>query len=120
MSKREQVRAAICGLNAAGKTAMEIAATLKCGRATVYRALKKESKGEGVRHAVRPRKRPVLTPRVAAGLRRRIRAAPTKSLRRVAAESGQNRETVRRLVLESGWRSLRRVKVPLISADGRR
>ena len=56
---------------------------------------------------------------MAAGLRRRIPVAPTKSLRQVAAESGHGRETVRKFVLDSGWRSLRRKKVPLISKDGR-
>ena len=120
MSKREKVRAAICCLHDAGKTAMDIAATLGCGRSTVYRTINKIKVGEGIKHAVRPKKRPVLTPRVAAGLRRRIRAAPTKSLRQVAAESGRARETVRRVVIESGWRSLRRIKIPLISADGRK
>ena len=112
MSKREKTRATIFGLHDAGKTAIEIAATLECSRSTVYRALTKMAAGEGVRHAVRPQKRPVLTPRVVAGLRRRIRAAPTKSLRQVAAESCRNRETVRRVVIESDWRSLRRVKFP--------
>ena len=61
-----------------------------------------------------------MTPRVAASLRRRIKCAPTKSLRQVAAEAGQNREVVRRLVKLSSWRSLRRTKVPLVSEDGQK
>ena len=60
-----------------------------------------------------------MTPRVTAAIRRRIKAAPTKSLCRVAREAGLKRESVRQVVIQSGWKSLRRTKVPLISAKGR-
>ena len=60
-----------------------------------------------------------MTPRVVGGLKKRIKAAPTKSLRRVAKEANISRESVRRVVRGAGWRSLRKVKVPLISAQGR-
>ena len=59
-----------------------------------------------------------MTPRVRAAIRRRVKAAPTKSLRKISRESGVGRESVRKVVVEAGWKSLRRVKVPLISAEG--
>ena len=61
-----------------------------------------------------------MTPTVVAGLRRRIKAAPTKSFRKAAKEAAVPRELVRTVVRESGWRSLRKVKIPLISEEGRR
>ena len=54
-----------------------------------------------------------------AGIKRRVRAAPTKSLRRIAHEANVDKDIVRTLVKKQGWKSLRRVKVPLISAAGR-
>ena len=57
---------------------------------------------------------------MAAGLPRRIKSAPTKSLRRVAKEAGLKPGVVWKLVREEGWRSLRRKKVPLIPAAGRK
>ena len=68
----------------------------------------------------RKRKRTTLTPRVVAGLRCKIKAAPTKSLRRVAREANIPRQLVRQTVHDSGWRSLRKVEIPLISKEGRR
>ena len=102
MSNRTEVRAAICGLAAADMKPGKIAETLKVARSTVHRVLKKKKKGKSLEYNMSTRKKK-LTPTVAAGLRRRIKAAPTKSLRQVAAESGQNRELVRRLVMISGW-----------------
>ena len=37
----------------------------------------------------------------------------------VAREAGLKREAVRQVVIQNGWKSLRRTKVPLISAEGR-
>ena len=108
MSSRMEVRAAICGLAQAGMSPSKIAATLKIARTTVYRTLNKKSAGKSLQYDSTSRKKTKLTPRVAASLRRMIKPAPTKSLRQVAVESGQNRELVRRLVQLSGWQSLRR------------
>ena len=93
-----EVRAAICGLSQAGMRPSDIVATLKVARSTVQRTLKKKNAGKLLEYDSTSRKKTKLTPRVAAGLRRRIKCAPTKSLRQVAAKAGQNRELVRRLV----------------------
>ena len=53
-------------------------------------------------------------------IRRRIKATPTKSLRRVDKEAGLKPGVVWKLVREEGWRSLRRKKVPLVSSAGRK
>ena len=42
-----------------------------------------------------------------------------QSLRWVAREAGLKRESVQKVVVQSGWKSFRRTKVPLISTDGR-
>ena len=98
----------------------DIVATLKVARSTVQWTLKTKNGGKLLEYNSTSRKKTKLTPRVAAGLRRRIKCAPTKSLRQVAAKAGQNRELVRRLVKLYGWRSLKRTKVPLISEAGRK
>ena len=87
MSDRMATRHAICALSNAGKSNKEIVRILKVAKTTVIRILKKQAAG-GLDHDTSGRKKTVLTPRVAAGLRRRIKAAPTKSLRRVAKEAG--------------------------------
>ena len=102
MSPRVEGRLAICGLSAAGMGPSKIAATLKVARSTVQRTLKKKTAGKSLEYDSSNRKKTKLTPRVAADLRRRIKCAPTKSLQQVAAETGQNRELVRRLVKLSG------------------
>ena len=43
---------------------------------------------------------------------------PTAVLRQDAREAGMKREAVRTVVIEEGWRSLPRVKVPFVLADG--
>ena len=121
MASRTEVRAEIIGLSEAGFNPSKIASTLKIARKTVYRTMKKKNNGtkNPLLYDSTSRTKRKLTPRVAALLKKRIKA-PTKSLRRVAAEAGQNQELVRRLVRLSGWRSLRRTKVPLISEEGRK
>ena len=74
--------------------------------------------GKSAQATPRKRTRTTLTPTVVAGLRRRIKAAPTKRLRKVAKKSSVPRESVRQVVKESSWRSLRKVKIPLISEEG--
>ena len=119
MSDRIKIRHAICALSDAGSSNNEIVRSLKVAKTTVIRTLKKRNAGL-LEHDVSGRKktRTVLTPRVSAGLRRRIKAAPTKPLTRVAKEAGVKPGVVYKLVREEGWRSLRRKKVPLVSFEG--
>ena len=119
MSDRIETRAAISALLRAGKTVKAIVDDVGCSRALVYKVKNRVSAGKSPQVSPRKRNRPTLTPRVVAGLRRRIQCAPTKSLRRVAKEAVVPRELVRQVVKESGWRSLRKVKIPLISEEGR-
>ena len=120
MASRSETRAAISALLDAGKTAKEVVAALQCGKSVVYEVKKRKAAGKGPQASPRKRKSTTLTPTVVAGLRRRIKAAPTKSLRQVSRESAVPRELVRKVVRESGWQSLRKVKIPLISEEGRR
>ena len=92
MSDRMATRHAICALSAAGRSNNDIVRTLKVAKTTVIQTLKK----------------------------RRIKSAPTKSLRRVAKEASLKPGVVWKLVRDGGWRSLRRKKVPLISSAGRK
>ena len=119
MSDRMATRHAICALSDAGRSNKEILRILNVAKTTVIRTLKKAA-GGGLEHDTTRRKKTVLTPRVAAGLKRRIKAAPTKSLRRVAKEAGLKPGVVWKLVRDEGSRSLRRKKVPLISSAGRK
>ena len=112
MSDRSNVRAAITALVRAGKSIGDIVNDLGTSRSTVMRVKRCLAAGKDPQPSPRKRSRPTLTPRVTAGLRRRIKAAPTKSLRRVANEANVPRELVRQVVRESSWKSLRKVKVP--------
>ena len=76
MSHRMKIRHAICALSDAGSSNNDIVRTLKVAKTTVIRTLKKRNVGGGLQHDVSSRQRTVLTPRVSAGLRRRIKAAP--------------------------------------------
>ena len=120
MGSRLEVRRSIAVLLHAGKTPTEISRELSVGRKLVYVVKNLVACGEDLKIAPRHPKRPVMTPRIRANIKQRIKSAPTKSMRRVADEAGVNREIVRRVVQEEGWKSLRKVKVPLISAEGRR
>ena len=53
-------------------------------------------------------------PRKVAGALRRVKAAPNKSLRQVAMETGSTRSTVQRVSCSAGTRSLRLLKRPLL------
>ena len=88
------MRRAISALLDAGKTPTAIVRDLSCARSTVYKVKNLKKAGQGLDYAFTPQKKSVLTPRVRAGVKRRIKAAPTKSLRRVADEAGLNREAV--------------------------
>ena len=113
-------RHAICALSDAGRSNNDIVRIFKVAKTTVIRTLKKKAAGNGLDHNTSGRKKTVLTPRVAAGLRRRIKSTPTKSLRRVAKEAGLKPGVVWKLVREKGLRSLRRKQVPLISSAGQK
>ena len=119
MSKIVDRRLAISALLEAGKTPTEISRDLQCARSLVYKVNKLKDDGKDVQPPPPKRKKTVMTPRVVAGLKRRIKAAPRKPLKVVAREAGVNRESVRKMVSNLGWRSLRRRKVPLLSAQGR-
>ena len=121
MSNRLDTRAAISALLDAGETPAFISRTLSVSRTTVYLVKNKKKVGANpLEDLPRTRAHPVVTPRVLGGLKKRIRAAPKKSLRRVAQESGINRESVQKVVVQAGWKSHRRKKVPLISCLGQK
>ena len=121
MSNRVDNRAAISALLDAGEAPVAIAKTLGVSRSTVYLVKNKKKAGKDpTKEGLKGRASPVVTPRVLGGLKKRIRAAPKKSLRRVAAEAGMNRESVRKVVVNAGWKSRRRKRVPLISRLGRK
>ena len=119
MNAWAEKRIAIAALIEAGKTNNAIAADLKCSRSLVLKVKRRLAAGKDLQPSPRKAKKPVLTSRVVGGLKKRIKAAPTKSLCRVAKEANVSRESVRRVVRGAGWRSLRKVKVPLISSQGR-
>ena len=119
MSSWSDTRTAITALVRAGKSINEIIRDLCTSRSTVLRIKSQLAAGKDPQPSPQKRARPTLTPRVTAGLRRRIKVAPTKSLRRVPNEVSVPQELVRQVVQESGWKSLRKVKVPLVSKKGR-
>ena len=119
MSKRTETRQAISALLDAGKRPRDIVRDLGCGRTLVHKVQTLKAEGKDLTDFSRNKRNTVLTLRVTAAVRRRIKVAPTKSLRRVAREAGLKREAVRQVVVQSGWKSLRRTKVPLVSAEGR-
>ena len=98
----------------------EIIADGQYGLTVVYNIKKQVAAGKPPKASPRKRRRTTLTPTVVAGLRRHIKATPTKSLRQVAKELSVPRKLVRQVVRESGWRSLRKVKIPLVSEEGLR
>ena len=120
MSTRKEVRVAVSALLDAGKSVTAISKDLGCSRRLIYRVKNLKAAGGDYQHQYPVRAGTVLTPMVRAGVKRRIRNAPNKSLRQVARETGLKRETVRRVVIQEGWRSLRRTKVPMVSAEGRK
>ena len=115
MSEWNKKRIAISTLLRAGKTINEIVVDLGTSRSTVKRVKRRTKDGKDPEASPRKKSARILTPHVVGGLKKRIRTAPTKSLRRVAKEAKVPRESVRRVVRKAGWRSLRKVKVPLIS-----
>ena len=119
MSEQKNICTTISSLLRAGKTPKEIVRDLGYPRATVYGIKTCIDAGKDPQPSPCKQKWPTLSPRVVAGLKKRIRSAPTKSLRKVAAEAQVPRKLVRQVVKEAGWRSLRRGKVPLISAQRR-
>ena len=120
MSNWIKVRQAISGLLDAGETPTSIVRTLCCSRTLVYKVKKlKEKKDSDLGRLATLRSKRVMTPRVRKAIEKKIRANPNKSLTAMGDEVGVNRKNVSRLVKEIGGKSLRRIKVPLISAEGR-
>ena len=119
MPGRIKTRHAISALLDAGKRSADIVWDLGYGRTLVHKIKALKVQGKDISSFKRKRKNTIMTPRVTAAVRKRIKAASTKSLRRVAREAGLKRESVRKVVIQSGWKSLRRTNVPLISANGR-
>ena len=118
MNSWSEKRIAVAALIEAGKITNSIAADLKVSRSLVLKVKRRLAADKDLQALPRKAKRPVLTSRVVGGLKKWIKAAPTKSLRRVAKEANVSRESVRRVIRMAGWRSLRKVKVPLMSAQG--
>ena len=119
MSNAKDIRVAVTAMLQADRPIRTIMEDLKISRSTVMRVKRRVLDGKDPKGSPRKRRASVLTPRVVGGFKKRIKAAPTKSLRRVAKEANVSRESVRRVVRGAGWKSLRKVKVPLISAKGR-
>ena len=120
MAPVTELRHAISALLDAGKTPTVIVRTLGCSRSVVYKVKNlKEVEGGDLGRKFSPRQRPVMTPRVRGAIIRRVRHDPKKSIATVAEEVGIPRRTVGKFIQKRGGRSLRRVKVPLISDEGR-
>ena len=119
MTPNIETRQAISALLDAGKTPTEIFRTLGCSRRLVYKVKNLKKAGQTLEHAYKKRKNPVLTPLLCAKIKRKMKSAPTKSMSSVADALSVNRFLVAKVVQEAGWRSLRRTKVPLVSAEGR-
>ena len=109
MASWSDKRIAVSALISVGKSTNVIVADLGVSRSLVFKTKRCLAAGKDLQPSPRKAKKPVLTSRVVGGLKKRIKAAPTKSLLRVAKEANVSRESVRRVVREAGWRSLRKV-----------
>ena len=90
---------------------------LNVGLTLIYKVKKLIIAGSDLAHLHQSgRLRTVCEPRAAAGLLRRVKAAPNKSLRKVADEAGTSHTTVQRVVKKAGGKSLRLLKGPLVDA----
>ena len=119
MSSRCDTQTAIAAMVHAGQSISAIVSTLGTSQSTVLRVKKRLAGGKDPQASPPKRRAPILSSRVVGGLEKHIKVTPTKSLRRIAKEAGVTQESVQRVVRKAGWRSLRRVKVPFISAKGR-
>ena len=105
MNSWSEKRIAVSALIDTGKLTNTIAADLGVGRSLVLKVKRRLAAGKDLQASSRKAKKLILTPKVVGGLKKRIKAAPTKSLRRVAKEANISRESVRRVVRGAGWRS---------------
>ena len=119
MSETANVRTTIANLLSAGNSVPSIVGYLTTNRATVYHIKTRLDAGKYPQLSPQKCRKTTLTPSVVAGLCRRIKAARTKSLKRVAQELGVAQELVPQVIKESGWRSLTKVKVPIMSEETR-
>ena len=119
MASRNSVREAVSTLIDAGKTPTAIARELGCARSMVYKVKNLKDAGKDVKVPAPKRKKTLSLPRVRAAVQCRVIANPNKSISTVAKEVRVSRPSVSRMIKEMGGKSLRRVKVPLSSAEGR-
>ena len=121
MSSWTETRHTVSRLLNVGETAATIVRILGCSRALIYKVKKfKEKKGGDLKRAEPPpRNKWIMTPRVQTAITRKIQADPNKSISVIGDELGINRKNVSRYVKKIGGKLLRRIKVPLISAEGR-
>ena len=113
-------RPAIYGLLRAGWGPAAIVKELGVARTSVYRAKKALEAGQGP--DVQPRSgrpRTATKRRASAAILRKVRKDPKRPLRQIAAELQTTHTAVNSVVKEAGFRSLRRVKIPLLSARHR-
>ena len=94
MSSRSETQTAIAGMVHAGQSISAIVSTLGTSRSTILRVKKRLAAGKDPQASPPKRKAPILSSRVVGGLKKHIKAAPTKSLRRIAKEAGVTRESI--------------------------
>ena len=117
MSGAPNKRPAIYGLLRADWTAAAIAKELQVSRQSIYKAKKAMEAGLGPK--VQPRSgrpRTATHRRAAAAILKQVRSNPQRPLRQIAAAAGTTHTAVNKIVKEAGYRSLRRTKIPLLSA----
>ena len=118
--EHDEKRVAIATLLRAGSSIAEVKEVLNVSRVTIWKVKKLmiaekdilTSKSSG-------RPRTARTARTVMKVKRRIKKDPNRSLRSIACEIGVSPRTVRRIVKEEGWRSLKKQKIPLLSKTTR-
>ena len=104
----------------AGSRVVDICNDLGVSRMSVYRAKKLFDAGQDAKCKKRPgRTRSATTKKAAASVIRSVRANPNRSIRKLAITSGRSRSTVQRIIKDAGFKSLRKQRIPLLSAKAR-
>ena len=85
MPGRIKTRHAISALLDTGKRPADIVRDLGYGRTLVHKIKALKVQGKAISSFKRKRKNTIMTPRITAAVRKRIKAASTKSLHRVAS-----------------------------------
>ena len=90
-----QQREAIAAMLRTARRSRDVVHNLRCGLTTVYKVRKLMSVGKDLKAFPRSgRPKTTVAPRKVAGVLRRVKAAPNKSLWQVAVETGSMRSTV--------------------------